>query len=114
MLQLGALYADVDGLGLSGFYLGFRLQHVAARGDAAAIAVVGELQRFLKGDHGVVEQLFLPVQRAQLKIILRQFGAGAQGRCFKVRRAGLSGRFARLDGATDAAPNIQLPGDVDG
>jgi hypothetical protein len=51
------------------------LQHITARRDAAPIAVLGQLERFLESDDRIVENLLLVVERAQLEIILRELSA---------------------------------------
>ena len=77
MLQLRPVKIDVNVLSLCGLELSFGLQHVSPRGDAAVVAVVGEIEGFLISDDRLRQELLLRVESAQLKIILGQFGARA-------------------------------------
>src|SRR4029434_7370252 len=93
--------------------LAFRLQHVATRRDAAIVAVIREIERFLKGDGSFVEQLLLRVQRSHLKIVWGELAACAERGRFQVGVTGLSGRFAGFDRAANSSPDIQLPRYID-
>ncbi len=69
VFELRALHADVDRLRLRALQLRLRLHDIDVRRDTRVIAVARELERFLERGHGVVEQLALLVEHAQLEII---------------------------------------------
>ncbi len=69
MFVLGALHSHVDGLGLRGFKLRLRLRYFHLGGQPAVVTVGGQIQRFLVGDHGGVQQLLLRVQPTQGKVV---------------------------------------------
>jgi hypothetical protein len=112
VLRLGALHLEIDGLRLRGFELSLSLEHVAARRDACVVAVVGQLQRFLKGAHTVIEHPFLRVQGFDEKIILRHLGARAQSGRYEVCGAGLSACLIGFYRAPDPAPDIEFPRNI--
>ena len=114
MFELGALHAHVDGLRLGGFKLRFRLRHFHFGRQPAVVAVGGQIQSFLIGDHGGVQQLLLRIQPAQREVVGRQFGVNAQPGGFQIRRAGLGVGRGGFNGAVDPPPGIHLIGKVEG
>jgi hypothetical protein len=77
VLQLGALHAHVDRLGLRSLELGVGLHHIGLGSHAAGVLVFRQLERLLEGRDGRVQQLLLGIEGAQLNVVLRQFGLEA-------------------------------------
>ena len=69
VLELGALYAELDGLGARGFELSLRERHIALRGDAAIEAVLGELRIPLVRSYGGVEQVTRGVEALDREVV---------------------------------------------
>ncbi len=109
MLVLRALDLDVDQLCLRAFQLRLGLQHVGALRDAGLVLVAHQLQRLLVVGNGPLQQRLLGIGDAQQEIGLRQRGLRRQQRRGQVGLAGLRARFAALDLAPYAAPQIDLP-----
>ncbi len=64
MLQLRALHAGIDRLGLSALQLRFGLHQIDLRRHARVVSILGEIERLLERSDGVFEQLLLRVQDA--------------------------------------------------
>ena len=112
MLQLRTLYAQIGRLRARGFKLGASLLHVHAGSDALIVASVGEIQRFLISDNGGVQQFFLGVDAAQLKIVGSQLRVHTQANGFEIRGAGLRAGDVGRDVIPNASPGIQFIGRV--
>lgn len=108
-----ALHADVDGLCLRGLELSLCEDHVGLGGDPGRIAVLGELQRPVVGDHRRLQQLLLSVERRKQEIVLREFGPRAQLHSLEIGSAGLGARLIGFHAAPYLAPDVWFPGHVD-
>jgi hypothetical protein len=113
VLELRALDAHVDGLGLGGLELGLRLHHVGLGRHPAREPVLGQAEELLEGGDGLVEQLLLSVQGAQLEVVLGQLRLEAQARRLQVSRARLGGGPVRLHPAADPSPDVQFPREIE-
>src|SRR6266705_2630551 len=69
VLQLSALHAGIDRLRQRAFQLRLGLHHVHLRCDARRIAIARQLERLAEGRDGIVEQLLLRVEDAQMEIV---------------------------------------------
>ncbi|CUJ61219.1 Uncharacterised protein [Achromobacter sp. 2789STDY5608633] len=112
MLVLAALPIQVDRLGPRALDLGAGHGDVGLADDAHAVAVLRQLQRFLVGGHGRVQQALLLIEHAQLQIGLHQRGLRAQAGRRQVGQAGRRAGLGGLDIAAHAAPHVQLPTDA--
>ncbi len=113
MLELRALDAHVDRLGLGGLELGLRLDHVGLGRDPARVPVLRQAEELLEGGDRLVEELFLGVHGAELEVVLRQLRLEAQARRFEVARARLGAGLARLHRAANPSPDVELPREVE-
>ena len=109
MLQRRALHAKIDGLRPRGLDLGRRLHYIGLGHNAGGVLVLHQFERLVVGGHRLLQQELLRVQRAQLKVILRERGLGRQARRFQVARARFDVCIAGLDRAADVAPNVRHP-----
>ena len=89
-----------------------RLHDVGARGDAGRVAVLRQRERALVRLDGVLEHALDAVRDAELQVVLRELRLQRKLRVREIGRRRLRAPFARLDAAPDAAPQIDLPGDV--
>ncbi len=89
VFQLRTQHAIVQRLRLGASELGLGLNHVRPGDHADGILVLRQLQRFLIGSYGVVEQVLLLVEHPQLQIVLRHGGLGAEPGHLQVGGAGL-------------------------
>src|SRR5262249_3769293 len=93
---------------------GLRSRHLEERADAAAVAALEEVERVLERDPRLLRDLELAVQLEELEVRLRhvaderQQDAAPHGLGAEVVRAG------RLRRAPDAAPDVDLPREVEG
>ena len=109
VLQLRALHAGIDRLGLSALQLRLGLHHVHLGGDARRVAIAGELERLIEGRGGIVEQLLLRVEHTQLKIVGSELGLRHEARRGEIGRARLRARRARFERTAQSPPQIDLP-----
>ena len=58
------------------FELGLRLRHRAAGADAPLVLVLGDPERLLVGGGGIVQELPLLVQCAELEVVGGELGLG--------------------------------------
>ena len=65
-----------------------------------------QLEALLIGDGRFVQKLLLRIQRAELKIILRQLGLSEQADGFEVCRARLGACRAGFDETANPAPDV--------
>ncbi len=113
VLELRARDPRVEHLRLRGLELRLGLRDIAAGDDAGRVLIARELQRpFVAGDR-ILEQSDLRVLHAQQQVALRQQRLRRQPRRGEVRRARLRARFARLDAAPHAAPQVDFPAQVE-
>ncbi len=109
MLELCALHAGIDRLGQRAFQLRLGLHHVHFRCDARRIAIARQLERLAEGGDGIVEELLLRVEDAQLEIVGGKLGLRREACRREIRRARLGARRARFERAPQAAPQIDFP-----
>ena len=93
MFVLGAQDAEVGIRCLRGFQLRFGLRHRFVGVYSGFIQNFGEVQRFLVGDYGGIEQLLEIILAAKLVIIHGDFRLSGQASVFQIRRAGLRGSY---------------------
>jgi hypothetical protein len=113
MLELRALHADVDRLRQRALQLRVGLDHVGARADPGAVAVLGQRQRFLERLRRVLEQLALRIEHAQLEIVRRQLRLQREPRRGEIACARLHRGLVRLERPAQASPQIDVPARVD-
>jgi hypothetical protein len=114
MLHLRSLYPDIDGLRPSRFELGFSLSDIGTRSYPHRIPVSGYLERLSVGFDSFVQQFLLCIQGPQLEVILGQRGLGGEPQGLQRGGACLGVAGIRFDLPTDAAPQVRLPGHVQG
>jgi hypothetical protein len=72
-------------------------------------AILGELQRAAVGDHGLLQQLVLSVERAQREVIDGDFGLNGEFGGFQVIGRGRDSGASALNLPAHAAPEVGLP-----
>src|SRR5262249_12561764 len=85
---------------------------IGFRRDAALQASSSQLQGVAVSLHGVIEQLLLRVGAAELEVVNRQLGMETEFDRLQVSSARLSLLAGRNDTASDAAPQIDLVGQL--
>ena len=113
MLELSALDAHVDRLGLGGLELRLGLHDVGLGGDSIREPILRQAEKLLEVGDRLVQQLLLGVEGAQLEVVLGQLRLEAQARRFHVTRARLGAGPVRLHRAADSSPDVQLPREVE-
>src|SRR5262245_43743342 len=99
MLERRALHGHVNRLSTRRLELRLGLSDVEAGGEAAAEAVLRQLERLrVRGDRAV-ENLLIAVEPAQREVVDRELGLQAQARRLDVRRDRLGGGAGDLDRA---------------
>ena len=86
----------------------FFLRDVQARGYAAVVARIDQVESFLQGLDGAIQDSDFAVEFPQRKIIARQFRSDHQAHIFKIGGAGLVGRFRGFDAAAAFAEKIDF------
>ena len=113
MLQLRALHPRIDRLGLRALQLRLGLHQIDLRRDARVVSILREIERLLERRDGVLEQLPLRVQDAQLEIVGSDLRLRREARRREIRGACLCACFTRFDGAAQAPPQIRLPSGIE-
>ena len=114
MLERGALHVDVRILRASGFQLRLRLGHIHGGSDAAVVAALRQLERFLVGHDGRVEESLLRIEAPQLEVVERQFRVKAQIHARQIGGACLRFGARGFHRPPHAAPHIGFVGNVNG
>src|SRR5206468_1648265 len=104
----------VDRLCARAFELRLRLRDVGARRDALCEALLRQVERAREGVHGLVEELPLSVEGAELEVRRRERSLQGEAARLQVGGARLRARLARLDVPPDASPQVELPAGLDG
>ncbi len=114
MFEGGAVNLDIDGLRPGGFKRGLRLRKIDGGRDAGFEAAVGEVDGFLIRDDGGIEKLLFSVEAAKLKIVHGELGVKAEIHIGEIAGAGLRFGARGFDGLADAAPEVELVGEIEG
>ncbi len=109
VLELRALRALVDRLGLGALELRLGLHHVRLGRHAGAVAVLRHVVRGLECLDGVLEQRDLRIGRAQLEIVGGELGLHRQAHVLDVGGGRELLGVRRLHQAAHAAPEVDLP-----
>ena len=110
VLQLRPGHRGLERLGPRRVELRFGLDDVAAGGHADGVLVARELQRALVARDAVLQQANLRILHAQQEVILCELRLQRQPCRRQLVGRGFGCGRARFDGASDAAPEIELPG----
>ena len=90
------------------------LEYVGLVANSALKPIGGDAQCLLVIFYRICEQLLLRIGAAQFEVIVRHFGLKAQLCRRQIRRAGLRLLLRRINGPTNAAPEIDLIIQVEG
>ena len=82
--------------------------------SAALEPALRQIERFFKGSHVGIEQLFLRVKPAQRQVVQRKFRMKAQVHGFQIGGRGLRLRAAGLHDHADPAPHVRFVGHIPG
>ena len=82
--------------------------------DASIDEGLGEFERFPVGLDGAVIQVLQRVLTAQFEVVDGEVGLLGETLVFKVGGAYLRGVLVFVDRAADTAPEVRLPGDIEG
>ena len=82
VLKLVALFAQQCGLRLRSAQQRLFLRHVQSRRNSALVARRHELQAFIQGGHGAVEDRELAIELAQREIVARHLGGDYEAHVF--------------------------------
>jgi hypothetical protein len=97
-LELGAHDAEIDELRARRLHLGLRQSDVRIRRDAGGESLGGDVERRLEGNDGLLQQLSLRVEPAQVEIIHREFGVHTEFDRSQIGCARLLPGLRTLDG----------------
>ena len=114
MFELGPLHAHLDSLGARALQLRTRLLDLEPCGDALIIAVGREFQGSLKSGDGQIQQLFLPIEPVQGKVIDGEFGMRRSAARFQGRRQWPGRWRCSLRIALNPSPEIGFIGHIKG
>src|SRR6185437_1771980 len=114
VLILRALHAEIDKLGARTFELRLRLRDIALGCQAAFEAGVRKVERLLIRIERGAEQLRLKIESAQLEICDGEEPLQAEASVGEIGGGRLRVGGTGLDLPANAAPEVGLPGDVDG
>ena len=112
MLELRALHAQTDVIGLGGVQQGFRFGDVEAAGYAAFVASLGQVESFLLQVDIIFQDDAILVDETRHDVILGHVGFDGEQHVFVVGDGSLHLRPGRFHRAPDAAPQVDFVADV--
>ena len=103
VLQLGTHHPKIDELGARRLQLRLRQGDIRIRCDAGRESLCGDVECRLIGNDGLLQQVSVRVQPAQIEIIHREFGMHAQLNRCQIGCARLGPRLGAFDCMADLA-----------